>query len=162
MGSVDAFIRIKYDGYQQDSKILKNETKSMSFKEPLILENAAPASKEELKEDKENLKRLVFEIWDADTVTSDDLLAQAVVEVPAEYGTNIGETTVDMMDKDGKVVGKLTIDQLHFIKQKLRRYNGPCKCLMCCMSSGQRYIDVDNGVFGFFFNFDDGECRICT
>jgi len=137
-GSVDAFVRIKYDGYQQDTKILKNETKSMSFKEPLILENASPPTKEELKEDTEDEKKLVFEIWDADTVTKDDLLARAVVDVPERFGENIGETTVDMMDKDGKLVGKLTIDQLHFIKQKLRRYNGACKCLCPCMSSGVR------------------------
>jgi len=137
-GSIDAFIRIKYDGYKQDTKILKNETKSMSFKEPLILENAEPPTKEELQEDTENEKKLVFEIWDADSITADDLLATAVMEVPMEFGVNVGETTLDLMDKEGKVVGKLTIDQLHFIKQKLRRYNGPCKCCCFCMASGER------------------------
>jgi len=137
-GTVDAFIRIRYDGYQQDTKILKNETKSMSFKEALILENAKPATDEELKEDTENTKKLVFEIWDADTVTKDDLLATAVMDVPKEYHENVGETTIDMVDNDGKVVGKLTIDQVHFIKQKLRRYTGPCKCLCCCLDMGEK------------------------
>merc|ERR1712241_68749 len=40
-----------------------------------------------------------------------------------------------MGDKRGKVVGKLTIDQIHFVRQKLKRYNGACKCLTgCCMA----------------------------
>merc|ERR1712003_603477 len=100
-----------YQSYVQDSKILKGEKGTMSFKEPLILENAEPEAE----------CKLSIEVWDVDTATADDMLAIAEVSVPAGYGDNVGE---------------LVIDQLHFIKQKVRRYMGPCKCCCCRLSTG--------------------------
>merc|ERR1719471_2043723 len=98
----------------------------MSFKEPLILENASP----------EPEQKLLIEVWDVDTTTSDDILATAEVTVPTEYGENVGEQTIELKNTEGSVVGELVIDQLHFIKQKVRRYMGPCKCCCCCLNTG--------------------------
>eukprot|EP01083_Nonionella_stella_P022789 63012_1 len=119
MGTSDVSIRVKYQSYVQDSKILKGEKGTMSFNEPIILENASP----------EPEQKLVIEIWDVDGTTADDLLAIAEVEVPVNYGENYGERTIELKDpKAGTVCGALVVDQLHFIKQKVRRYMGPCKC----------------------------------
>merc|ERR1712154_655182 len=126
-GTVDVAIRIKYQSYVQDSKILKGEKGTMSFKEPLILENATPEAEQ----------KLIIEVWDVDTSTADDMLALAEVNVPHEYGENVGEQTIELKDPNsGSVVGELVIDQLHFIKQKVRRYMGPCKCCCCCLETG--------------------------
>ena len=137
--SIDAYLRIKYDGYRQESKILKNETASMSFKEPLILENASPPNENDLRASGDEYK-LVIELWDADTVTGDDYKARAVVTVPTGYGDTIGETTVDLLDKDNEVCGKLTVDQMHFIKQKLKRYGGYVDYVCMLMAGYWEYV----------------------
>ena len=129
MGTVDCSIRIKYQSYIQDSKILKGEKKTMSFNEPLILENASV--------DESGESKLIIEVWDVDTTTADDLLAIAEVDVPARYAENFGERRVELKDpKSGQINGEIVVDQLHFIKQKVRRYMGPCKCCCCCLAQG--------------------------
>eukprot|EP00483_Globobulimina_turgida_P008323 UN08340 len=111
----------------QDSKILKGEKKTMFFGEPLILENASPDPE----------CKLILEIWDVDQASADDLLAIGEVDVPVNYGENYGERKVELKDpKSGDINGELTIEQLHFIKQKVKRYMGPCKCCCCCLERG--------------------------
>lgn len=129
MGTVDVAVRIKYQSYVQDSKILKGEKKTMSFNEPLILENARP--------DESGEEKLIIEVWDVDTATADDLLAKAEMDVPTVYAENVGERKIELMDpKNGQIVGEMVVDQTHFIKQKVRRYMGPCKCCCCCLEQG--------------------------
>ena len=41
-GTKDIYLRIKYLHTIQDSKIFKNETQTISFREPIVLENAKP------------------------------------------------------------------------------------------------------------------------
>jgi Ca2+-dependent lipid-binding protein len=95
---------------------------SAAFDEAIILENATPI----------NTDKLVLEVFDKDSVTSDDKLASAQIEMPKTYGENMGERTYDLMH-NGNKCGTITIDQVHFIKQKLIRYTGPCKCCCCCL-----------------------------
>eukprot|EP00485_Elphidium_margaritaceum_P008172 CAMPEP_0202685860 /NCGR_PEP_ID=MMETSP1385-20130828/1696_1 /ASSEMBLY_ACC=CAM_ASM_000861 /TAXON_ID=933848 /ORGANISM="Elphidium margaritaceum" /LENGTH=170 /DNA_ID=CAMNT_0049340321 /DNA_START=110 /DNA_END=622 /DNA_ORIENTATION=- len=130
-GSVDVAIRFRYKGYLQDSKILNNEKKTMVFNEPIILENAAPNGDGE--EDK-----LMIEVWDVDTATADDMLAVGELELPTQYGVSTEGINVDLKKPDGggEVIGTLSLAQIHFIKQKLRRYMGPCKCCCCCLEKG--------------------------
>ena len=126
-GTVDVSIRVRYKSYIQDTKILKNEKKTMSFGEPIILENATPDPD----------AKLILEIWDVDTATADDLLGVAEMELPSGYGQNQGETTVQIRNpKNNDVCGEITVDQIHFIKQRVRRYMGPCKCCCCCLAQG--------------------------
>eukprot|EP01083_Nonionella_stella_P284848 969699_1 len=128
MGTVDVSIRVKYQSYVQDTKILKGEKKTMSFNEPIILENASPDPEQ----------KLIIEVWDVDSASADDLLAIAEIDVPINFGENYGERKVELKDsKTGEINGELVVDQLHFIKQKVRRYMGPCKCCCCCLETGQ-------------------------
>jgi len=126
-GTNDVFLRCKYGHILQDSKIMKNETGSVAFREPIILENAEPTIKQ----------MLIIEVWDADTVTNDDLLGICEFKVPDVFAREIGETQCDIKSPNGdKVIGKLRISQIHFIKQKLRMYRGPCKPCCCCLETG--------------------------
>mmetsp|Transcript_5613 Transcript_5613/g.9412 ORF Transcript_5613/g.9412 Transcript_5613/m.9412 type:complete len:168 (+) Transcript_5613:140-643(+) len=126
-GTVDVALRIKYEGWIQDSKILKDEKGTISFNEPIILENAKPNPE----------AKLIIEVWDVDTTTADDILAIGEMDVPQNYGENQGETRVELKSPSGgEIVGEILIDQLHFIKQKVRRYMGPCKCCCCCLDTG--------------------------
>eukprot|EP01083_Nonionella_stella_P145787 457569_1 len=126
-GTVDVSIRIKYQSYQQDTKILTKEKKSMTFDEPLILENATPDVEQ----------KLLIEVWDVDTSSADDLLAIAEMEVPINYGENVAERRIELKDpQSGEINGEMLIDQVHFIKQKVARYMGPCKCCCCCLETG--------------------------
>jgi hypothetical protein len=126
--SADLCIRIKYMGFVQDSKVLANEKGSAMFREPLILENAEP--------DPTGESKLVIEIYDYDTITSDDFLAYCQVEIPTEYATNFDDRRIQLLSPNGEECGTIVMDQIHFIKQKVRRYRGACKCLCCCLISG--------------------------
>merc|ERR1712212_973172 len=81
-----------------------------------ILENAEPNPED----------MLIIEVWDVDQTTADDLMAVAEIPVPTTYGENVGEQKIELKDPETKQVnGEMVIDQLHFIKQKVRRYMGP-------------------------------------
>ena len=109
---------------------MKGERGSVSFREPIILENAKPPTDPKT-------QKLRLELFDVDTTTADDLLGVAEVDVPTKYAENIGENDYDLFKPDGsKKIGTVTLDQMHFIKQKLRRYTGPCKCCCFCMEKG--------------------------
>ena len=59
------------------------------------------------------------------------------IPVPSKYAESIGEREYEIKAVNHHCVGKIGIDQIHFIKQKVRRYRGPCKCLCCCLEDGQ-------------------------
>jgi len=127
-GTVDISLRIKLQGKAQDTKICKGEIKSVSFNEPLILEDVEPDGGE---------SKLEIEVWDVDTSTADDLLAVAELTLPDRYALNVGETTIALKHPSkGDIIGTLIVDQIHFVKQKVRRYMGPCKCCCCCLEKG--------------------------
>ncbi|ETO13806.1 hypothetical protein RFI_23564 [Reticulomyxa filosa] len=118
----DLYVRIIYQGIIQDTKVLNGEKNTAAFDEPIILENAVPNTTE----------KLHLTIFDRDTATADDVLASAEVTLPGDYGQNQGETQIPLM-RNGSQCGTITLDQVHFIKQKLIRYTGPCKCCCCCL-----------------------------
>ena len=67
-GTRDITVRIIYQGYIQDSKIVHGELQTISINEALILENAKPALDETLR----------IEVWDVDQCSNDDLLGVAM------------------------------------------------------------------------------------
>eukprot|EP00483_Globobulimina_turgida_P011225 UN11246 len=127
-GSRDISVRVYYQGFSQDSKILNSELKTIAINEPLIIENGTPSSNDELK----------VEIYDVDQCTPDDLLGIAMIQIPIKYGENIGEHQYDVKAPgNSQTVAKISIDQIHFIKQRLVRYKGPCKFCCCCLEVGE-------------------------
>eukprot|EP01084_Bolivina_argentea_P207376 353825_1 len=128
-GARDIAVRVCYQGYVQDSKIINNEVKSIAFNEPIIIENGRPSTTDELK----------IEVYDVDQCTADDLLGIAIIPLPVKYGENIGERQYDIKAPgySTETVGKIRIDHIHFIKQKIVRYMGPCKCFCCCLETGE-------------------------
>ena len=129
-GTRDISIRVQFQGCLQDTKICKSERSTIAINEPIILENAKPSTK--------NDESLLLQVWDVDTCTNDDLLGVATINLPVEYGRNFGEQEYEIRSpKNQAVVGIITIDQIHFIKQKTVRYMGPCKCCCCgCLELG--------------------------
>eukprot|EP01083_Nonionella_stella_P038428 104556_1 len=125
----DLCITVKYQGYQQDSKIVSNERGSIVFCEPIIIENGTPP------EPGDELRLIVYEV---DHHSADDFLGEAIVKVPLRYGNELANSSEQTCDvrRGNEVVARITVDQLHFIKQKVRRYKGPCKCLCCCFHIG--------------------------
>jgi len=121
-GTNDLYVRITYQGIIQDTKVLNGEKSTAAFDEAIILENAVPSG---------GADKLLIEVYDRDTATSDDKLATAEIELPPDYGQNHGEKA-HPLHREGKECGTITLDQVHFIKQKLIRYTGPCKCFCCC------------------------------
>eukprot|EP01083_Nonionella_stella_P083053 229469_1 len=128
-GGPDISVRIIYQGYIQDTKMINNDLKSVVLNEPIIIENGRPSPHDTLR----------LQIFDVDQYSSDDLLGEVVVPLPEAYGEDIGEQRCDVT-YNGQVVAQISIDQIHFIKQKVRRYQGPCKCLCCCLEVG---LDAD-------------------
>jgi len=123
-GTNDLYVKLRYQGVIQETKVLKKEKSDAVFDEPLILEHCSPNATE----------KLHIEIYDEDTVTSDDKLASAEIDLPTAYAQNVGEKQYPLLH-DGKDCGSITLDQIHFVHQKLIRYTGPCKCCCCCLDT---------------------------
>lgn len=112
---------------------MKGEKGSISFREPIILENARPGQ-----------SKLRIELYDVDTATADDFLGICEIDVPEYYSKSIGEKDYKFFTEDGsKQIAILALDQIHFIKQKLRMYRGPCKPCCCCLNTGITDKDIE-------------------
>jgi hypothetical protein len=138
-GTNDITCRVQFQGWVQDTKICRNEAGTTAFDEPIILENARPAH-----DQKQNM--LIVSVYDFDTMSGDDKLCEAYIPLPMDYGKTVGVQDHELKrngnpndPKMGETVGTITIEQIHFIKQKVRRYMGPCKpCFACCCETGQK------------------------
>jgi len=128
-GKSDYYFRINYNGYIQDTKILKDESGSVAFNEPLILEDASPATDE-----KQSELTMTLMDWDG-TMTSDDFICEGKLKVPMAYEADVAQKV--SLIKNGKEIGSVSVAQVHFIKQKVRRYTGACKVCCCCLNTGR-------------------------
>lgn len=122
----DLYVRVNYQGQKQSTRILHDSDHDAVFEEGLIINNCYPHC--------EGSHTLTFELIDHDTMTGDDVLGVCHIEVPTAYGLNMNEKKYKFIGKEGDVIARLRIDQVHFIHEKLNKYTGPCKifCCLCC------------------------------
>lgn len=140
-GTADVYCEVIWGNWRQITTVSGEERGGITETEPIILENAEP-------DDKVANGTLVIQVWDSDNTSSDDFIAAARIEprdpnnndIPLYYGQNLGERKYELwnnpegMKGKGDMVGHITLDQIHFIKQKLMPYRG-CKFQCCCCDS---------------------------
>jgi len=120
----DLYVRVSYKGQHQSTRILRDSDHDAVFNEGLILNNCNPHC--------EGAHTITFELIDYDSMTGDDVLGVCHVEAPTAYGLNMSEKKFKFIGKEGDVIARLRVDQVHFIHEKLNKYRGPCKILFCC------------------------------
>ena len=120
----DLYVRVGYKGQHQSTRILHDSDHDAVFNEGLILNNCNPHC--------EGAHTITFELIDYDSMTGDDVLGVCHVEAPTAYGLNMSEKKFKFIGKEGDVIARLRVDQVHFIHEKLNKYRGPCKILFCC------------------------------
>ena len=137
-GTGDIYCEIIWGDWHQITSVSGSERGGITETEPIILENAAP-------DDEAAKGTLIIQVWDHDATSRDDFLCAASLKpcspddqnIPLYYGQNLGETKLPLWTNEegkhgvGKQVGHITIDQIHFIQQKLQPYRG-CKGQCCC------------------------------
>jgi len=129
----DLYIRVSYRGQSQSTRILRDSDHDAVFHEGLILNNCHPHN--------DGADTVTFELIDYDTITGDDVLGVCHIEPPTDYRLNMGEKKFKLIGKDGSVIARLRVDQVHFIHEKLNRYTGPCKMLCCCCCNTGMFSD---------------------
>jgi len=120
----DLYVRVSYRGQHQSTRILHDSDHDAVFNKGLILNNCNPHT--------DGKHTITFELIDYDSITGDDVLGVCHIEAPTAYGLTMNEKKFRLIGKDGDVIGRLRVDQVHFIHEKLNRYTGPCKILCCC------------------------------
>jgi hypothetical protein len=109
----DLYIRVTYKGVKQSSDIIFDCDKTEMISNGIILDNCYPNC--------DGNETILMELIDYDMITRDDVLGVCHIEAPREYGRNMGEKKYRFFDSDGKCVGTVTMDQIHFIKKNKKR-----------------------------------------
>lgn len=125
----DLYIRVSYRGNVQSTKISKICGRDAVFNECLVLKSSKPSENESVK----------IELIDFDHITGDDILGVCHIQGPDKLNHDISEKRFRLIGKEGKAIGGISIDQFHFLKQKINKYDGPLKafcCLFCCQNVG--------------------------
>ena len=142
-GTGDIYCEIIWGPWRQITSVSGGERGGVTETEPIILENASP-------DDPEASGKLIVQVWDADQTTGDDFLCAACIKprhpddesMPLYYGQNLGEARYELWTNKegeqgkGEMAGHITLDQIHFIQQKLQPYRG-CKGQCCCCDENQ-------------------------
>lgn len=125
----DLYVRVSYRGNVQCTRMKKVCGRDCVFEESLVLKSSKPSDNDCVK----------IELVDYDNITGDDVLGVAHIQGPDKLNVCIGEKRFRLIGKNGKSIGGVSIDQFHFLKQKVNKYDGPfksCCCLFCCQNVG--------------------------
>lgn len=129
----DLYIKVSYKGRYQSTKIQKSCDSDCVFDEVLIINNSKPSVDE----------CITLQLIDYDIITGDDILGICHIEAPTKKNISLRNRDYDLIGKNGKVIAKIKVDQIHFVKEKINKYDGACK-LFCCISCCQNIGNMNN------------------